>query len=259
MLATLATGCNKQVDPTSSSTSGTTTSQSSTSGSSSQSSTSSSTSGSSTSHSSTTGSTSHSSSSSTGTTSTSGDPIPASGQMLPIGNTTVSGPHNTTRVNLDDYTDFSFYDSLPDNWEYIQGNNKVKNCSDFFENEAGGFKFSHLYYGIQSPLLKTYKKLEVRLYISQLTNSSKKADDTKDIFHYYFYNSTGTCYSNYKVQKSETITHSQVGNFIRFYVTQSEIPDLSYFEIRLNYYASKGSQCYNIGMDKIQLKGWDYE
>ena len=38
----------------------------------------------------------------------SGDPIPARGEALPIGNTSVAGPKNTTPVDITDWVNYDF-------------------------------------------------------------------------------------------------------------------------------------------------------
>ena len=72
--------------------------------------------------------------------------IPASGQNLPIGNKTVTGPKNSKNpVDITNWVNFDLYDSLPTYFSYIQGNNKVNSRGDFYASSAGGgFKFSKL-------------------------------------------------------------------------------------------------------------------
>ncbi len=42
---------------------------------------------------------------------------------------------------------------------------------------------------------------------------------------------------------------------IKFYISNLE---MAYFEIRLNAFPYKGSQCYNFGVSQISIKGWPY-
>ena len=187
------------------------------------------------------------------------DEIPASGQTLPIGNgnKTVSGPENVNNpIDVTNWVNFDFYNSIPDYWSYIQGNNKVNSRGDFYaESAGGGFKFSQLYYGLQTPLLNTWKKFEVRLSISKVANNSQKKDVDEPIFHIYGYDITGKMIHTQYIEQG-TITAQSEGKEIKFYLSNE---DVCYFELRLNAFPYKGNQCYNFGVDEISIKGWQYE
>lgn len=187
------------------------------------------------------------------------DEIPASGQTLPIGNgnKTVTGPENVKNpIDVTNWVNFDFYDSIPEYWSYIQGNNKVNSRGDFYaESAGGGFKFSQLYYGLQSPLLNTWKKLEVRLSISKVANNSQKKDVDEPIFHIYGYDITGQMIHTQYIEQG-TITAQSEGKEVKFYLLNE---DVCYFELRLNAFPYKGNQCYNFGVDEISIKGWQYE
>jgi len=123
-----------------------------------------------------------------------GDRIPASGENLPIGNTAVSGPENAAPVDISDWINYDLFSSLPEYWSFIMGNNKAERCSDFYAESSGGsFKFSHSYYGLQSRLLTSWLKTEVRLTVSQIHGNcdNQKQYDGKPIFHIYSYDETG--------------------------------------------------------------------
>lgn len=183
------------------------------------------------------------------------DPIPASGQMLPIGNRTVTGPSNLTPIDINEWVNFDITSSLPNYWSYIMGNNKRTTGGDFYAiSSGGGFKFSQLYYGLQSPLINSWLKTEVRLTISQVNNNSENVSKHKDkpIFHVYMYDITG--------QYIAMETVEQMSNFasrreISFYLRNT---NMAYFEIRLNAQPYKSSQCYNFGVSQISIKGWNY-
>ena len=187
------------------------------------------------------------------------DEIPASGQTLQIGNgnKTVSGPENVNNpIDVTNWVNFDFYNSIPDYWSYIQGNNKVNSRGDFYADSAGGgFKFSQLYYGLQTPLLNTWKKFEVRLSISKVANNSQKKDVDEPIFHIYGYDITGKMIHTQYIEQG-TITAQSEGKEIKFYLSNE---DVCYFELRLNAFPYKGNQCYNFGVDEISIKGWQYE
>lgn len=185
----------------------------------------------------------------------SGDLIPASGESLPIGNKTVSGPNNATPVDITNWINYDFSSTLPPYWSFIMGNNKKSTSSDFYaESSGGGFKFSKTYYGLQSPLLNSWLKTEVRLTISQVNGNSASQSqyEGKPIFHIYSYDHSG----HYLGMQ----TYEQQNKFadikeIKFYIAN---PEMAYFEIRLNAFPYKGSQCYNFGVSQISIKGWPY-
>ena len=187
------------------------------------------------------------------------DEIPASGETLNIGNgnKTVSGPSNVKNpINITEWVNFDFYNSIPEYWSYIQGNNKVNNHGDFYaESAGGGFKFSQLYYGLQTPLLTPFIKTEVRLSISKVANNSQKKDIDEPIFHIYGYDITGHVIHTQYIEQG-SITAQSEGKEIKFYIKNENVV---YFELRLNAFPYKGSQCYNFGVDEISIKGWQYE
>lgn len=184
------------------------------------------------------------------------DPIPARGENLPIGNTSVSGPSNTTPVDIAEWVNYDFSTTLPPHWSFIMGNNKKTTSSDFYavSSNGGGFKFSKTTYGLQSPLLNSWLKTEVRLEVNQVHNNSQNVNQHKGkpIFHIYSYDKNGYYLGmdTYDQQNS-----FQSPKTIKFYLTN---PDMAYFEIRLNAHPYKGSQCYNFGVNQISLKGWPY-
>lgn len=183
------------------------------------------------------------------------DPIPARGESLPIGNTSVSGPSNTTPVDITSWVNYDFFSSLPPYWSFIMGNNKRATSSDFYaESSGGGFKFSQLYYGLQSPLLNLWLKTEVRLTVSQVHGNSQNANQYKDkpIFHIYSYDSEGYYLGMQTYEQQSSFANVTE---IKFYIAN---PEMAYFEIRLNAFPYKSSQCYNFGVSQISVKGWPY-
>lgn len=182
-----------------------------------------------------------------------GDLIPSTGTMLPIGNTSLSGPNNVTPIDITEWLSFDFFSTMPEYWSFIMGNNKKETSNDFYaESSGGGFKFSKDHYGLQSPLLNSWLKTEVRLKVSQVHNNSQSQKEFagEPIFHIYSYDSTGHYLG--------MVTYDQRDSFakmteIKFYIRE---PEMAYFEIRLNAYPYKGSQCYNFGVSEISVKGW---
>lgn len=185
------------------------------------------------------------------------DVIPSTNQQLPIGNKTVSGPDNLYNpIDISEWANFDLFDSLPEYFSYIQGNNKVYNGGDFYASSSGGgFKFSKLYYGFQTPVFTTWKKLEIRIHISQVNNNSQKKDEDEPIFHIYGYNSKGE-YIAVEYLDQGSITKSSENQEIKLYIRNENI---CYLEFRLNAYPYKGNQCYNFGVDELSLKGWQWE
>lgn len=188
----------------------------------------------------------------------SSDEIPSSGQTLPIGdgNKTVTGPSNLKNpIDISDWVEFDLYDSLPEYWSYIMGNNKVKNASYYAPSAGGGVKFSHKYYGLQTPVITSWVKLEIRFHISSVNNNSQKKEDDEPIFHIYGYDKTGK-YIQLDYLEQGKITKQSEGSEVKVYVRNENI---SYLEFRLNAFPYKGTQCYNFGVDAISIKGWQYE
>lgn len=181
--------------------------------------------------------------------------IPSKEIDLPIGNKSVSGPKNTVPHDINNWINYDLKSSLPEYFSYIQGNNKVNNCFDFYQSEDGGFKFSKLYYGLQTPLLTSWKKVEVRLRISDVRNNSQKLDENAPIFHVYSYDKNGNYLQNDPIAQGK-ITMKTKGSELSFYIRNI---DMAYFEIRLNAYPYKGSQCYNFGVNQVSVKGWNYD
>jgi len=183
------------------------------------------------------------------------DPIPSRGESLPIGNTSVSGPNNTTPADITNWVNYDFFSSLPPYWSFIMGNNKKATSSDFYaESSGGGFKFSQVNYGLQSPLLNSWLKTEVRLTVSQVHGNSQNANQYKDkpIFHIYSYDSEGYYLGMQTYEQQSSFANVTE---IKFYIAN---PEMAYFEIRLNAFPYKSSQCYNFGVSQISIKGWPY-
>ncbi len=145
---------------------------------------------------------------------------------------------------------------MPLDFRHIYGNNFTN--ANFYSNNGNGYaiKFDQLYKGIQSPLLTPFKKIEVRLTINPVTNNSQKSTSQKDdVLHIYGYNNNREVVeTNYVTQGS--ITAQKENSELKFYLKNIEI---TYFEVRLNAFPYKGSQCYNFGISKISIKGWPYD
>lgn len=109
-------------------------------------------------------------------------------------------------------------------------------------------------YGLQSPLLNSWLKTEVRLTVSQVHGNSQNANQYKDkpIFHIYSYDSEGYYLGMQTYEQQSSFANVTE---IKFYIAN---PEMAYFEIRLNAFPYKSSQCYNFGVSQISIKGWPY-
>lgn len=181
-------------------------------------------------------------------------PIPLGG-TIPIGkgNTTVSGPDNIS--NPDDISKGKAYtltDALPNNWTWIQGNNKVaeSNAKFYPATDGGGLKFSSQYYGVQTSAFTAYKYVDVKLKIGAVKENSKGASED-DILHIYGYNAKSDCILQKKVEQG-SITVQTKGQYVSLTICNDA---MCYFEIRLNAFPSKGEQGYNFGITEVNLKG----
>lgn len=174
-------------------------------------------------------------------------------ETLPIGNRVIGGPNNLSTP--DDIASGKVYDlssSLPANFSYIQGNNKVNACSDFYsESAGGGFKFSHLWYGFQSSAFTGYKYVDFTIHITSVNNKSGTPDVDKDVLHIYGYNSKEECILQKNI--AQGVITKQTENSDITITIQNDA--MNYFEFRLNANPYKGTQCYNFGMGSITVKG----
>ncbi len=175
--------------------------------------------------------------------------------ILPIGNKKLDGPTNE-EVNIEEWVNYEVDNEIPTGFRHIYGNNF---SSPSFYRENGNnyaIKFDQLYKGIQSPKLTPFKKIEVRLLINPITNNSQSAKSQKnEVLHIYGYDKEEALISTSYIEQG-TITKQKENSEIKFYLKNI---DISYFEIRLNAFPYKGSQCYNFGINKISIKGWPYD
>jgi len=84
-------------------------------------------------------------------------------------------------------------------------------------------------------------------------SDNQKQHNNKPIFHINSYDKTGHCIG---MRIYDQVSKSSAVKEIKFYITN---PRMLYFEIRLNAFTYKSSQCYNYGISKISIKGWLYE
>lgn len=159
---------------------------------------------------------------------------------------------------------------LNNNWKYSipQYNRYIykNSCDDgpanhyvspsFFQDDNGGLKIARDGVGLQSPMFNhSGEKLEIRIHISNVTNNSKTPDKGKEPLHVYFFDKKGNYLDKYAFSVG-SITANSKNNDLKFYWTENA-KEVAYFEIRLNAYPYKGSQCYNIGISAVNIKSWE--
>jgi len=178
----------------------------------------------------------------------------AGDDTLPNGNLKLSAPENmASPIDVTNWVNFDMSEELPSYWRHIYGNN-FTNASFYASSHGGGVKMDQLRKGLQSPILNTWKKLEVRVTISSVNNNSQNVNSHKNkpIMLIYGYDSE----SNLVVQDeiAEGSINSKTSE-LHFYLRNE---NMSYFELRLNAFPYKSSQCYNFGIGRVSLKGWPY-
>lgn len=212
---------------------------------------------------------------------THGDDYIEGRNILPIGNVQIDAPRNINNpINLKtstssaDWLNYELYDDFPsDDWTFIYGNSNSKGPSghkaspDFYAYDSGkpkdypgGLKFDQKYKGFQTPAFHhNGEKLEVRLTISQVRNSSAKAEEGKDTGYIYCYDQHGFFIPQLTtIIEEESITVQKAGQEMKYYITGDFVQNVSYFEVRLNAQTYKGSQSYNFGISKFAVKSWTY-
>lgn len=154
--------------------------------------------------------------------------------------------------------DLTYY--LPNGFRYIyrnacdDGPKYHKASEKFYQNDEGGLKIDNTGVGFQSLMFNhTGEKLEIRIGISQVNNSSDKYEKGKDPFHIYFFNKHGEYLDKYVVEEG---TFDSKTKEIKFYWTNNA-NEIAYFEFRCNAMPYKGQQCYNVGIGYCNIKSWE--
>ena len=159
----------------------------------------------------------------------------AGDDTLPNGNLKLSAPENmASPIDVTNWVNFDMSEELPSYWRHIYGNN-FTNASFYASSHGGGVKMDQLRKGLQSPILNTWKKLEVRVTISSVNNNSQNVNSHKNkpIMLIYGYDSA----SNLIVQDeiAEGSINSKTSE-LHFYLRNES---LAYFELRLNAFHIK--------------------
>lgn len=174
---------------------------------------------------------------------------------LPIGNQKLDGPTNEA-VDITNWINYEVNSDMPEGFRHIYGNNWAD--ASFYQENGNGYaiRFDQLYKGIQSPKLTPFKKIEVRLYINPVNNNSQNAKSQKnEVLHIYGYDNEENLITTDYIEQG-SITKQKEKTELKFYLRNI---DITYFEIRMSAFPYKGSQCYNFGISKISIKGWNYD
>ena len=157
-------------------------------------------------------------------------------------------------------TSFSFYDSLPNNFRAIYGNNFNTGSSLFYSTSSGGGYMVKMggpddpCRGIQTAMFESNLKLEIRVNIGQMNNNSKGNNVDKDlpVMVIYAFDENGKYLRKAEV---EEITKNNENGTIKRYIDGT---DVAYLEIRSLQCAYKSSQGYNYAILGLDLIAWPY-
>ena len=160
--------------------------------------------------------------------------------------------NNSLKEDLPDYFRFIYGEA------YDDGPTGSKASPSFYSssNKApGGLKFDQQNKGFQTHMFyHAGAKIEFRLGISQVNNCSDKPAEGKDIMRIYAFSKDGDILGNIPIP-AESITTKTTE--LKYYFTDSYVPNIAYFEVRLYSLAYKGSQSYNVGIGYCNFKSFE--
>ena len=175
-------------------------------------------------------------------------------------------PYNLkTTLSQDDssWSNNDLKEYLPSSFRYIyknacdDGPSYHKASAKFYSsnnNAPGGLKIDNIGVGFQSQMfVHTGEKLEIRIGISQVNNSSDKPEKGKDPIHIYFFNKEGKYLDKHVIEHGSIEAKTKE---LHFYYTKNA-KEVAYFEFRVNAMPYKGEQCYNIGISYCNFKSWE--
>lgn len=170
--------------------------------------------------------------------------------------------NNKLKIGNDNKTmsSFSFYDSMPNNFRAIYGNNFNTGSSLFYSTSSGGGYMVKMggpddpCRGIQTAMFESDLKLEIRVNIGQMNNNSKgnKVDKDLPVMVIYAFDENGKYLRKAEV---EEITKNNENGTIKRYIDGT---DVAYLEIRSLQCAYKSSQGYNYAILGLDLIAWPY-
>lgn len=178
---------------------------------------------------------------------------PDGSQHLPVPQEYVKETWGTQEVK------YSFLESFPDGFQYIYGH-KILNQPNFYQDTTKGWKVSIpnslARMGVQTPLFESDLKIEIRLYLAGIYNSSNKVDQDQPWLRVYGFNKEGILTQIKEVEcPSNFYNYKNSSNPINFYMSGENV---DYLEIRFIAPPYKGSQCYNFGIKEIGFKTFPY-
>ncbi len=122
-------------------------------------------------------------------------------------------------------------------------------------HDGGGLKISNTGAGFGTPLFEHEgAKLEIRIGISSVNNSSEKPTTNKDTFHIYYFDKNNSYLGKTVIAEGTISTSSKE---LKFYYTESNAINVAYFEFRCNALPYKGGQSYNVGIGYCNIKSWE--
>lgn len=221
--------------------------------------------------------TSSAASSSSKTTTSTGDDYMDGRPLLPNGYAQIDAPTNTpvslvTSTSSSDWYEVDWTEDQPSNWRYIyknavdNGPTGHKTSPNFYaykpsnpEDYPGGLKVTNEFVGFQSmKFTHTGEKLEIRIYITQVNNATDKVDEKNPTAFLYFFRNNGDLIPSltYTVEKGSIEKNTE---YVKCYITGSEIKNVTHFQFWSNAKPYKGSQAYNYGIGKVGIHSWTYE
>lgn len=231
--------------------------------------------------------TSHSSSTTSNTNTTSvtittsrtstGDDYMDGRPLLPNGYAQIDAPSNTpvtlvTSTSSADWYEVDWTEDKPADWRYMyknavdNGPSGHKTSPNFYSYNSskptdypGGLKITNEFVGFQSmKFTHIGEKLEIRIYITQVNNATDKVDEKNPTAFLYFFRNNGDLIPSltYTVEKGSIEKNTE---YVKCYITGSEIKNVTHFQFWSNAKPYKGSQAYNYGIGKVGIHSWLYE
>ena len=125
-------------------------------------------------------------------------------------------------------------------------------------HDGGGLKINDIGVGFGSPYFAhTGKKLELRIGISSVNNSSGKKEANKDTFHIYYFGANNVYLGKSSIEEGSIKSGNNPTKELKVYYQESNAEDVRYFEFRCNALPYIGSQCYNVGIGYCNVKSWE--
>mgnify|MGYP003301220440 CR=1 FL=1 len=186
------------------------------------------------------------------------------------GNTEGGGgqQEETNGISLDEWREYEFHDGhepvYHEDWDFYYGTTfePMSNCLWKNPNEKvdySGIEFFDKKQYMESPIFKSYVKLEVRFqfWFSSHQSTKYKATKNEPQFKIEEYNSKNVLINTdpINIEKSD-IPKNNTALERKIYIHQNT---MTHFNLRFNNFIENGDSGYTAILCKISLKGWDYE